>query len=158
MDAAHRARVAAAGRRLQPELLEAVADSWDDLVPDAERWDAAQRRRARAAITAALDGMIDVFERGDLDDRTWVRVRDAVLEGRDPEDAAELLRSVRLVAVDLLADHLERGDGLSRDARWELQREASVFCDALLGVRADPDPVAFEELLIDLERSGPDFA
>lgn len=158
MDAAHRARVAAAGRRLRPELLDAVADSWDDLVPDAERWDASQRRRAREAIAAALDGMVDVFERGDLDDLTWDRVREAVLEGRDQEDAAELLRSVRLVAVDLLADHLSRGGGLPRDARWELQREASVFCDALLGVRAVPDPAAFDDLLNDLERSGPDFA
>lgn len=158
MDAAHRARVAAAGRRLLPALLDAVVESWDDLLADADTWDADRRRAAREATAAALAGMVDVFERGDLDDRSWARVRDAVLRGRDREDAAELLRSARLVAVDLLADHLERSGGLTLDARWELQREAAVFCDALLDVHSDPDPAAFDELLIDLERSGPDYA
>ena len=158
MDAAHRAWVATTGRRLLPALLDAVVESWDDLLAEAASWTPDERRAAREATAVALDGMMDVFERGDLAETWWTRVREAVLRGRDREVAAELLRSARLVAVDLLAEHLDKTGGLTLDARWELQREAAVFCDALLGVRSEPDPAAFDELLVDLERSGPDYA
>ncbi len=152
--------MAAVGAALLDELEEAIASSWVDLLPAAAGWGPAATTRARAASAAALRGLLTVFEQGDLDDRSWAEVRDEVYAGgrATPDEAAELLRTVRIVGVEVLADRLSYYLGLTHDERWQLQREASAFCAQLLGTRDELDATAVDTLLAELERSGPDLA
>ncbi|MDQ3973103.1 MAG: hypothetical protein M3276_01965, partial [Actinomycetota bacterium] len=73
------------------------------------------------------------------------------------DDTEQLVRSVRVVGVETLAGSLAATIGLSHDERWQLQREASGFCEALLGIHEELDPAAYDALLAELQRSGPDL-
>lgn len=141
-------------------MQEAVVDSWRDMLPASAMWRPDELERARAASEAALRGLLKAFQQGDLDDRSWTELRNVVFaDGRiTPEEAAELLRSVRIVGVEVLADHLIADIGMAHEERWQLQREASAFCMTLLGTREELDPSRFDQLLNDLQRSGPDMA
>lgn len=160
MDAARRTQVAAVGSALLGEMEEAVVDSWKDLLPASASWRPDELARARAASGAALRGMMTAFEQGDLDDRTWAQLRDTVFgHGRiSQEEAADLLRSVRIVGLEVLAERLTYYLGMAHEERWQLQREASAFCLTLLGNREELDSSTFDQLLDDLQRSGPDLA
>ena len=138
---------------------EAVVDSWRDMLPAAALWRPDEMARARAASAAALRGLLVAFQQGDLDDQSWADVRDAVFAyGRiSHEEAADLLRSVRIVGVEVLAERLSYYIGMAHEERWQLQREAAAFCVTLLGNREELDPSTFDQLLDDLQRSGPDL-
>ncbi len=160
MDAQRRRQVATAGAAIRTEIEAAVTDSWADLLPAAESWTEASTARARAASTATLQGLLLAFEQGDLDDRRWSDLR-ATAFGHghaNADEVADLLRTVRIVGVELLADRLEALVGLTHDERWQLQREAAAFCEQLVGVGEDLDPAALDMMLAELERSGPDLA
>ena len=160
MDAPRRTQVAAVGAALLEEMEEAVVDSWRDMLPVAATWRPDELARARAASGAALRGLLVAFQQGDLDDQSWTELRDAVFaHGRiTHEEAADLLRSVRIVGVEVLADRLSYYIGMAHEERWQLQREASAFCLTLLGNREELDPATFDQLLLELQRSGPDLA
>lgn len=160
MDAARRTQVAAIGAALMGEMEDAVVDSWSDMLPAASHWRADELARAKAASSAALRALLVAFQQGDLDDRSWAELRDVIFgHGRiSHEEAADLLRAVRIVGVEVLADRLTYYIGMAHDERWQLQREASAFCLTLLGDREELDPSTFDELLSDLERSGPDLS
>lgn len=159
MNAQRRGQIAQLGRDMLPELHQAVIDSWPDLLPAAADWSAEGVRRARRAARAALEGILVTIEQGGVEDRAWKRLRDDVLgHGHMTRDEVdELLRSVRIVGMDALADRLSATIGLSHDERWKLQREASGFCEDLLGTRDELDPGAYQEMLAELLRSGPDL-
>lgn len=160
MDAARRTQVAAVGAALLGELEDAVVDSWSDMLPAAAQWRPEEMARAKAASGAALRGLLAAFEHGDLDDQTWTQLRDVVLgHGRlSQEEAADILRSVRIVGVEVLVERLTHFIRLAHEERWQLQREASAFCQTLLGTRDELDPSRFDQLLEDLMRSGPNLA
>ena len=160
MDAARRSMIAELGWGLFDDLERAVRESWTDLMPVSRHWPPASQQRARAATYAALRGMLMVFEQGDLDDRTWTELREVLLAHGHAtvEEAADLLRAVRIVAVDLLSRRLARQIGLTHEEEWQLQREASAYCADLLGVREEIDSDAVDVMLAELERSGPDLA
>ncbi len=141
-------------------MQEAVVDSWRDMLPASASWRPDELERATVASEAALRGLLKAFQQGDLDDRTWTELRNVVFAGGriTPDVAAELLRSVRIVGVEVLADHLIHDIGMAHEERWQLQREASAFCMTLLGSREELDPSRFDQLLADLQRSGPDMA
>lgn len=148
------------GAALIGDMQDAVVDSWSDMLPASASWRPDELARAKAASEAALRGLLTAFQQGDLDDRSWTELRNVVFAGGriSAEEAAELLRSVRIVGVEVLADHLIRDIGMAHDERWQLQREASAFCMTLLGSREELDPARFDQLLNDLQRSGPDMA
>jgi hypothetical protein len=160
MDASRRSLLARVGTALLDELEEAVAESWHDLLPAAASWGPAATQRAKRATAAALRGLLHAIEQGDLDDQAWDALRREVMGSgyATPDEVAELLRSVRIVGVELLSDRLGYYIGLSHDERWQLQREASAFCDRLLRTREELHPQALDELLAELERTGPDLA
>jgi hypothetical protein len=160
VDAARRTQVAAVGAALLGEMEAAVEDSWSDMLPAAQSWRPDERSRARTASRAALRALLTAFQQGDLDDQTWADLRDVVFaHGRiSHEEASDLLRSVRIVGVEVLADRLTHYIGMAHEERWQLQREASAFCLTLLGNREELDPSTFDQLLHDLERSGPDLS
>lgn len=160
MDSGRRAAVSDAGRKVLPVLHRAVVASWPDLMPASTAWSGAATTRARAAARSALSAMIELFGQGDLEDRAWAAVRREVLaDGRaTAEEAADLVRTVRVIGVELLAKHLEEEVGLTRDERWQLQQEAAAFCDAVVGERPEPDAEAFDRMLADLHAQGPDLA
>lgn len=160
MDAARRTQVAAVGAALLGEMEAAVEDSWSDMLPAARQWRPDERALAREASRASLRALLTAFQQGDLDDQTWADLRDVVFaHGRiSSEEAADLLRSVRIVGVEVLADRLTHYIGMAHEERWQLQREASAFCQTLLGNREELDPSTFDQLLHDLERSGPDLS
>ena len=159
MNAERRTQVAAVGAALIGEMEDAVVDSWTDMLPAAAQWRPDELARAKAASAAALRGLLTAFQQGDLDDRTWADLRDVVFgHGRiSHEEAADLLRSVRIVGIEVLADRLDHYLGMAHEERWQLQREASAFCMTLLGNREELDPSTFDQLLSDLERSGSDM-
>ena len=159
MDAARRTQIAAVGAALLGEMEEAVAESWADMLPVATTWRPDERARAEAASAAALRGMLKAFQQGDLDDRSWSDLRDVVFgHGHiSVDEASDLLRSVRIVGIEFLADRLAHYIGVTHEERWQLQREASSFCLTLLGSREELDPSTFDQLLSDLQRSGPDM-
>lgn len=159
MNAERRTQIAAVGAALLGEMEEAVVDSWSDMLPAAAHWRADELARAKAACAAALRALLVAFQQGDLDDQSWADLRDVVFgHGHiSHEEAADLLRSVRIVGVEVLADRLSTFIGMAHDERWQLQREASSFCQTLLGNREELDPSTFDQLLSDLQRSGPDM-
>lgn len=148
------------GNALLEEMEEAVVDSWQDMLPAAAQWRPDEFARATAASAAALRGLLIAFQQGDLDDQSWTAVRDAVFAHGliNHEEAADLLRSVRIVGVEVLADRLSYYIGMAHEERWQLQREAAAFCVTLLGNREELDPATFDHLLDELQRSGPDLA
>ncbi|MPZ72126.1 MAG: hypothetical protein GEU74_02655 [Nitriliruptorales bacterium] len=160
MDAARRTEVAAVGTALLQEMESIVEDSWNDMLPASRNWRPDERARAQSASRAALRALLTAFQQGDLDDQTWADLRDVVFaQGRiSNEEAADLVRSVRIVGVEVLADRLSHNIGIGHEERWQLQREASAFCVTLLGDREELDPSTFDQLLTDLERSGPDLS
>lgn len=160
MDAHRRSLISNVGAALLPELEEAVAESWPDLMPAAATWGPAETQRAKRATATALAGMLHAFSQGDLDDRAWEALRREIhARGyAEAHEAADLLRTVRIVGVEVLTDRLTHYIGLSHDERWQLQREASAFCERLLGGREELDAESLDELLAELERSGPDLA
>jgi hypothetical protein len=159
MDADRRSQIAAFGLALLPELQQAVLDSWPELLPAAGDWSEASTLRAEQASRAALEGIVGVFEQGDLDDRTWQSVRDVVLAHGNAtiDEAAELLRTVRVVGVELLAGRLVERLGISHEEVYELQQEAHRFCQELISTRDEPDPATLQRVLDELERAGPDL-
>jgi hypothetical protein len=159
MDAQRRTQIAAMGRALLPQLQAAVVESWSDLLPAAAQWSEPSFARATRASRAALEGMIRMFEQGDLDDRSWSALRD-VVHGQGhatPDEVAELLRTVRIVGVELLTSRLEERLGLGHDELWELQEQAHTFCREIVSTRDEPDLASLDRMLADLERSGPDL-
>jgi hypothetical protein len=102
--------------------------------------------------------MLIVFQQSDLDDVTWEHTRATVYaNGRATDDEVEdLLRSVRVVAVERLGDILSEEIDFSWQERWELQREAAGFCAELLGRRDELDAEALDGMLAELELNGPD--
>lgn len=148
------------GTALIGDMQDAVADSWSDMLPASSAWTPEEKTRAEAASEAALRGLMTAFRQGDLDDRTWRDLREVVFAGGriSAEEAADLLRSVRIVGLEVLADRLVADIGMAHEERWQLQREASAFCMTLLGSREELDPSRFDQLLSDLQRSGPDMA
>jgi hypothetical protein len=159
VNADRRAELAEAIRSLLPAAHRAVTDSWPDLLPVSATWSGAAAKRARASVKAALEGIVALIVQGDLDDQAWERTRHLVHgsghAGR--EEVAELLRSVRVVGVEVLADGLEEHAGLTHAERWDLQREVSAYCDNLLGEDEELEQGAYSETLAELERSGPDI-
>jgi hypothetical protein len=160
MDAQRRQLLATTAMALLPELERAIVESWQDLLPAASAWTVAERGRARAAIRAVLEGISGVIAQGDLDDRSWERVRLLVLaHGKvEPEEAEALVRTVRVPGVELLLHRLDDEVGLNGDERWTLQVQVGWFCDQLTREREDLKPDAMLQLLADLERDGPDMA
>jgi hypothetical protein len=160
MDASRRTQVAAVGAALLDEMQDAVVESWGDMLPAAASWRTDELARAKAASAAALRGLLVAFQQGDLDDQSWTQLRDAVFAHGliSHEEAADLLRSVRIVGVEVLADRLSYYIGMAHEERWQLQREAAAFCLTLLGNREELDPATFDQLLDELERSGTDLA
>jgi uncharacterized protein YgfB (UPF0149 family) len=159
MDAQRRSLISKVGAALLPELEEVVTESWNDLMPAAAHWGPVATQRAKRATAAALRGLLAAYEQGDLDDRSWELLRRDVL-GRGyatAHEAEDLLRTVRIVGVELLTERLSHYIGLTHDERWLLQREASTFCERLLGGREEVDAEALDSLLAELERSGPDL-
>jgi hypothetical protein len=155
----HRRRtLASAAQALLPELEAAVVASWPELLPTATSWTPAQGERARTATRAALAGLADVLAQGDLDDLSWQRLRGEVAgHGRaTPDEVGELLRAVRVVGVQLLADRLRETVGLSVEERWTLQAHAGWLLDQLADARTELDPGDSDDLLAELHRDGPD--
>lgn len=151
--------MAATATALLPEMRGAVIVSWDDLMPWAEGWSPAARDRATAAAEAALDGLVAIIAQGDLDDLSWARIRETVY-GRGHaayDEVDDLLRTVRVVGLELLLDRLSDAHALSPDERWSLQQEAHGYCEALHRQRDEVDPETVEALLAELERGGPDL-
>lgn len=159
MNADRRAELAEAIRGLLPAAQRAVTESWPDLLPVSATWSGAATKRARASVKAALDGIVPLMVQGDLDDQAWERTRHLVHGSghAEREEVAELLRSVRVVGVEVLADGLEEHAGLTHAERWDLQREVSAYCDNLLGEDEELEQGAYSETLAELERSGPDI-
>lgn len=151
--------MAATATALVPELSSAVIDSWDDLMPRAEDWSPASWERAIAAAEAALEGLVAIIAQGDLDDLSWSRTRETVYaRGHATYDEVDdLLRTVRVVGLELLLDRLSEAHGLSPDERWSLQQETHGYCEALHRQRDEVDPETVEALLAELERGGPDL-
>lgn len=159
MNSERRRQLAEAISALLPAAHKAVTESWPDLMPVSLTWGQTSMRRARASARAVLDAIVPLVVQGDLDDRAWSRMCALVhADGRaTPEEVAELLRSVRVVGVEFLADRLEDDAGLTHGERWDLQREISAFCDDLLGEEAPPERDAAIETLAELQRSGSDI-
>jgi hypothetical protein len=160
VNADRRSQIAAVGLALLGDMQDAVVESWADMLPASSTWRPDERARAEAASGAALRGMMTAFQQGDLDDRSWTDLRDVVFASGhiSPDEAADLLRAVRIVGLEVLADRLVQDVGMVHEERWQLQREASSFCMTLLGNREELDPSRFDQLLSDLQRSGPDMA
>lgn len=145
---------------LLSELRSAVIDSWGDLLPGSAEWTPEARARAIAAAQAALEGVASIIAQGDLDDHSWTQTREAVY-GRGHaayQEVEELLRTVRVVGLELLLDRLDEAHALSPDERWSLQQQTHGYCEALHRQRDEVDPETVEALLADLERDGPDLA
>lgn len=159
MNAPRRRQLGDAIASLLPHAHRAVTDSWPDLMPVSLTWGPTSMRRARASVRAVLDGIVPLIVQGDLDDQAWERTLQTVhADGRATrEEVAELLRSVRVVGVEMLADLLEEQAGLTHGERWELQREISAYCDDLLGQDREPERDAYIETLTELHASGPDI-
>jgi hypothetical protein len=150
--------VAAVGATLLDDLQREVVASWTDLWPAARSWTPERAELARAASRVALEALLTVFEQGDLDEVTLGRVRNSVLAATDSFDEADdLLRTVRVIGVGRLGDLLAGRIQLTHEERWELQREATALGLDLLGKRDEPEPRVIDELLTELERSGPDL-
>jgi hypothetical protein len=149
--------LAEAAQRLVPKVSAAVVASWADLLPAAEGWREEARQRAMVASNAAVAALPAVIRQGDLDDRSWHALRQCVLP-HGHLIASELLRAVVIQGVEQLAEDLVGTAGLTHDERWQLQQEVSTFAETLLLERSEPDPDAFDRLLTDLHRSGPDLA
>lgn len=159
VDADRRTAIAALGREMLDELFLAVAESWGDLLPASREWSPEGRERAERAARAALAGLLRVLEQGDLDDLTWQRVHDAIIaQGRARiDEAAELLRTVRIVGVEKLTERLQRRLGLAHEELWHIHEEADGYVQQVLNIRDEPDAAAVDRLLVELERSGPDL-
>lgn len=160
MDPERRNQLATAALGIVPELERIVADAWPDLIPASLSWSAAARRRANNATRAALEGIVTIFQQGDLDDRTWASTRDTIFAhgAATPEEAEDLLRSVRVVGVEAMVEHLGSHYGISPDERWTMQREADAFCAQLRDEPDQIDPAAIDDLLAVLEADGPDLS
>lgn len=160
MDTRRRSVLADRAAGAVDEAVRAVVDSWPDLMPVALGWSQASHTRARAAVRACLDGIVGVLAQGDLDDRTWARTHRLVFaDGHATlDEAAELVRTVRVTGVDVLMRRLEADCGLSADERWILQGEIGGFCEQLVGQEDDVEPGAVDALLATLEADGADFA
>ena len=160
MDIERRRTLATTATALLPGVEQAVVDSWPDLLPAAAGWAPDAVARARAAVRAALDGIVAIIAQSDLDDRSWMQVR-AVVSGHGHatlDEVRDLLRTVRVVGVDLLATRLDELVGLSEDERWELQTQAGWFADQLIGDFDDLEGAAEDAHLLHLlAEGGPDL-
>jgi hypothetical protein len=143
-----------------PDLHQAVVRSWDDLLPAAAGWALEQRRRAHAAAEAVLHALGCVIAQGDLDEETWTRTRDALYSRghATPDEAAELLRTVRIVGVEALILRLDEQAQLSAEERWTIQLEAHDLFEQLQRTRAEVDASTVDALLATLEADGQDLA
>jgi hypothetical protein len=157
MDARRRSEIAACGRAVLPSLQQAVVESWLDLIPSSQRWRPEALQRAHLASNRAVEDLIDSFEQGDLDDRAWYELRQAVLP-HGGLIASELLRAVTIVAVEGLCEALDRTTGVTHDERWQLNQEASAFSQRVLGPEEDLEGSREQTLLSELQRRGPDLA
>ncbi len=159
MDIERRRTLATTATALLPDVEQAVVDSWPDLLPAAAGWAPDAVGRARAAVRAALQAIVALIAQSDLDERSWRRVR-AVVSGHGHatlDEVRDLLRTVRVVGVDLLATRLNEVVGLSEDERWELQTQAGWFADQLIGDFEDLEGAGDDHLLRDLAEGGPDL-
>jgi hypothetical protein len=159
MDFDRRLALASLAEDCLPDVHQSVVESWADLMPIALRWTTAERRRAHAAARAALEGLATVFAQGDLDETDWRRTRETVY-GRghaSPDEVDELLRTVRIIGVELLLDRLHAELSLSPEERWGLQTQARDYCEALHRPGEDLDASTVDALLAELESDGPDL-
>lgn len=157
MDAHRRSELARAAAACIPQVSAAVVSSWADLLPASEGWREEARARAMAASDAAVGALPTIIRQGDLDDRDWHQLRQLVLP-HGHLIASEILRAVVIQGVEQLADELVRDVGLTHDERWQLQQEVSTFAETLLLERSEPDVAAYDRLLTELQRSGPDLS
>jgi len=159
MNAERREQLAQAIEGLIGVAHKAVVASWPDLMPVANTWRPASVKRAKASARAALEGIVPLVIQGDLDDRSWDQTREVVWgQGKaSREEVAELLRSVRVVGVELFGEHLEETVGLTHAEHWSLQQLISSYCDDLLGDHEEVEGSAYTETLAELEQSGPDI-
>lgn len=159
MDHDRRMALAALAEAALPALHRAVIDSWSDLMPVAARWSDASHQRAKAAAEATLRGLVTVIAQGDLDEEEWRQTRQVVFgKGFATEDeVGELLRTVRIVGVELLMAHLDEAVGLSNEERWALQQEAHTYSEELHRTREQVDPSTVQSVLEELAASGADL-
>jgi hypothetical protein len=158
VDIERRRSLAAAASALLPDIERAVVDSWPDMLPASAAWTEEIAAHARSAVRAALRGLIGVMAQGDLDDETWGHVQDEVsANGQITHDELEeLLRTVRVVGVELLSDGLRRTVGLTTDERWALQAQAGWLFEQLSGGGEEIDAHRITDLLARLQHDGPD--
>jgi hypothetical protein len=160
MDHDRRLTLADLAEQHLPELHRAVVASWTELIPAADIWTPEERRRAHSAAEATLRGLVTVIAQGDLDEESWLRTRQ-VISGRGVsthQEVTELLRTVRIVGIEVLLARLDEDANLSKDERWAIQQEAHNYCEQLQGTRGEVDPSAVDALFAHLEASGPDLA
>jgi hypothetical protein len=159
VNASRRSAIRAEGIALLAELEAAVIDSWGDLLPAAQTWDPPARARAEAAARHALCALLELLGQGDLSEQAWTAAREAIFAHGHAtrEEAEELLRSVRVVGIDLLAGGLTERIGLTHDERWQLQQHAAAFADEILGAGDELDGASVEAMLAELQRSGVDL-
>ncbi len=143
-----------------PEVRAAVAESWVELIPAADIWTPEQRRAAERITDVALRCLVSVFAQGDLDEESWLRIRQETADGRvtSAEEVAELLRTIRLVGVERLLTILQAEAALTTAERWALQQEALTYCEEIQGRRGQIDSSAVDALFASLEAAGPDLA
>lgn len=159
MDAERRAELATAAATHAPAVQRAVVASWPTLLPAAAAWDDVDHADARAACAAVLRGIITVWYQSDLDGESWDVIRAVVFGRREASrgEGAQLIQSVRLVGLELLAERLAATAGLTAEERWSLQQEAAWFCDTLLAGRGHVDADAYDELLAELAAAAADL-
>lgn len=160
MDPARRTLIAAAARDAIPDLERGVVESWSDTWPASNGWSAERRRRATAAARVTLEGIVTVFQHGDLDDRSWASARESIYArvSTNPDDADELVRSVRIVGIDALLRYLGTSLRISPDERWTFEQSADAFCSQVRGAPDDIDPAAIDQLLTTMQAESPDIS
>lgn len=157
VDLHRRREIAATSAALLDDLLVEVLAGWAE--GSAPGGAPHVSEHVRSASQAALQALVTVFEQGDIDEAASEQVRDRVLAATaDPDEADELLRTIRIIGVGRLGDLLTERIKLTAEERWLLQREAWAIGSQLLGRREAPDPQTVEELLAELAREEVDLA
>ncbi|CAN5212317.1 MAG: hypothetical protein H0V93_00315 [Euzebyales bacterium] len=159
MDVDRRRELVATATDLLPTLEQAVTSGWGEMSRGSGSWPPEAMSRARDAVRATLEGVVMSLELGDVDEDTWVSVRDHLERAESPElPVADLLRGVRVVGLETLVAHLDARCHLRPDERWTVQRQVDAFCQQLGDVEDVIDQAAVTGLLARLEADGPDVA
>lgn len=159
MEVDRRRELVATATDLLPTLEQAVISGWGEMSRGTRSWPPEAMSRARDAVRATLEGVVMSLELGDVDEDTWVSVRDHLERAESPElPVADLLRGVRVVGLETLVAHLDARCHLRPDERWAVQRQVAAFCQQLGGVEDVIDQTAVTGLLARLEADGPDVA